>query len=113
MYKLLFVLLALLVTPFAMGQTSAPMSSDYQPASHAATASHQSLQSEQSLVADNVTTAAGEMPLADVPLPAAQEESLGSVARRYRQMSKDAQALSATAILKRSGGAFPGWYLAY
>jgi hypothetical protein len=111
MNKPLLLLLAVLVAPFAAAQTSAPLSSTYQPADHAQTASHQSLQSERALVSDSVVTAAGEMPLSDVPLPAVHEEPLGDVARRYRGMSRDAQA-AAQPVLKRSTGAFPGWWLA-
>ena len=113
MYKLVFAFLSVIVTAFAFGQTAATMSSTYQPANHTETASHQSLQTERSLVSNNVTTATGEMPISDVPLPPVYEEPLGSVARRYRLLSKDAQASSAPPILKRSAGAFPGWYLAY
>ncbi|MFZ0286961.1 MAG: hypothetical protein WA667_16955 [Candidatus Nitrosopolaris sp.] len=112
MYKVLLVLLAAFITPFAVGQYSAPVSSTYQPPSHAETAGQHSLQTGQSLISDSVTTASGEMPIADVPLPAVHEEPLGTVARRYRNMSKDAQALSAQPILKRSAGAYPGWWLA-
>lgn len=113
MYKQVFVLLTLFVTPFALGQTSATLSSTYQPANHAETASHQSLQSEQSLVSDSVTTASGEMPLSDVRLPAVHEEPLGNVARRYRNLTLNQQSVLAQPILKQSTGAYPGWYLAY
>ena len=112
MNKPLLLLLAVLVAPFAAAQTSATLSSTYQPADHAQTASHQSLQSERTLVSDSVVTASGEMPLADVQLPAVYEEPLGDVARRYRRMSRDAQASATQPILKRSTGAFPGWWLA-
>ena len=74
--------------------------------------SHQSLQSERALVSDSVVAEHGEMPLADVKLPAVHEEPLGDVARRYRQMSRDAQASATQPILRRSTGAFPGWWLA-
>ena len=113
MHKLVFVLLTLFVTTLAIGQTTATMSSSYQPSGHAETASRQSLQTERSLVSNGVTTATGEMPLSDVPLPVVHEEPLGNVARRYRLLSKDAQVLSAPAILRPSAGAFPGWYLPY
>jgi hypothetical protein len=112
MNKPLFLWLAVLVAPFAAAQTSATLASTYQPADHAQHASQQSLQSESALVSDNVVAARGEMPLADVRLPAAHEEPLGDVARRYRQMSKEAQAVATERILKRSTGAFPGWWLA-
>jgi hypothetical protein len=112
MNKPLLLLLAVLVAPFAAAQTSASLSSTYQPADHAQPASHQSLQIERALVSDSVVTAAGEMPLSDVPLPAVHEEPLGDVARRYRGMSRDAQASAAQPVLKRSTGAFPGWWLA-
>ena len=112
MNKPFFLLLALLVAPFAAAQTSAILSSTYQPADHAQAASQQSLQSERALVSDNVVTAQGEMPLADVKLPATYEEPLGDVARRYRHMSRDEQASATPSILKRSTGAFPGWWLA-
>ncbi len=112
MNKPLLLLLAVLVAPFAAAQTSASLTSTYQPAGHAQAASRQSLQSERALVSDSVVTAQGEMPLADVQLPAAHEEPLGDVARRYRHMSRDAQASAAQSILKRSTGAFPGWWLA-
>jgi hypothetical protein len=112
MYKVLLVLLAACITPFAVGQTSATLSSTYQPANHAETATPQTLQTGQSLISDNVTTASGEMPISDVPLPVVHEEPLGTVARRYRKMSKDEQALSTQPILKRSAGAYPGWWLA-
>ena len=112
MNKPLFLLLAVLAAPLVAAQSSAPLSSTYQPSDHAQTASHQSLQSERALTSDSVIAAQGEMPLADVPLPEAHEEPLGDVARRYRQMSRDAQASAAQPILKRSTGAFPGWWLA-
>jgi hypothetical protein len=112
MNKPLLLLLAVLVAPFAAAQTSATLSSTYQPPDHAQAASHQSLQSERALVSDSVVTAAGEMPLSDVRLPAVHEEPLGDVARRYRRMSRDAQASAAQPVLKRSTGAFPGWWLA-
>jgi len=112
MNKPLFLLLAVLAAPFVAAQSSAPLASTYQPADHAQTASHQSLQSERALNSDSVITAQGEMPLADVRLPEAQEEPLGDVARRYRHMSRDAQASATQPILRRSTGAFPGWWLA-
>lgn len=112
MYKLTLLFLTLVAAPFASGQSSASLTSTYQPASHTATASFQSVQSGVSLIANNVTIAAGEMPLSDVPLPPAHEEPLGNVARRYRQLPKDAQVAAANSILKKSSGAFPGWWLA-
>lgn len=112
MNKPLLLLLAVLVAPFAAAQTSATLSSTYQPADHAQAASQQSLQSERALVSDSVVTAQGEMPLADVHLPVVHEEPLGDVARRYRHMSRDVQASATQSILKRSTGAFPGWWLA-
>jgi hypothetical protein len=112
MNKPLLLLLTVLVAPFAAAQMSASLTSTYQPADHAQGASHQSLQSEHALVSDSVVTAQGEMPLADVHLPVAHEEPLGDVARRYRQMSRDVQASATQPILKRSTGAFPGWWLA-
>jgi hypothetical protein len=112
MNKPLFLLLAVLVAPFAAAQTSATLTSTYQPADHSQAASHQSLQSEHALVSDSVVVEQGEMPLADVKLPATHEEPLGDVARRYRQMSRDAQASATQPILRRSTGAFPGWWLA-
>ena len=47
------------------------------------------------------------MPLADVRLPEVHEEPLGDVARRYRQMSRDARAAGRPQpILKRGAGGF-------
>jgi hypothetical protein len=112
MNKPLFLLLAVLVAPFAAAQTSATLVSTYQPADHSQAASHQSLQSERTLVSDSVVAEQGEMPLSDVKLPVVHEEPLGDVARRYRQMSRDAQASATQPILRRSTGAFPGWWLA-
>ena len=112
MNKPFFLLLAVLVAPFAAAQTSATLVSTYQPADHSQAASHQSLQSERTLVSDSVVAEQGEMPLSDVKLPVVHEEPLGDVARRYRQMSRDAQASATQPILRRSTGAFPGWWLA-
>ncbi|MGA7381804.1 MAG: hypothetical protein WBX03_13225 [Terriglobales bacterium] len=112
MNKPLFLLLAVLAAPFVAAQSSPSLSSSFQPPDHAQTARHQSLQSERPLISDSVIAAEGEMPLADVQLPEVHEEPLGDVARRYRHMSRDAQASAAQPILKRSTGAFPGWWLA-
>ena len=91
MNKPLFLLLAVLAAPFVAAQTAAPLSSSYQPADHAQTASHQPLQSERALISDSVIAAEGEMPLADVRLPEVHEEPLGDVAGgtvRCREMRR-------------------------
>jgi hypothetical protein len=84
--KMALFLFCVLCTTAALGQYSPVLASTTQPAVHPMHAAQQPMGMEQSLLGSGaITTAQGEMPLSEVPMPEPHIVPLGDVARMLKQ----------------------------